>query len=266
MKKNVNEVITIDNPIVVLDMGISSLSLLNDINKLYSSENICYVNDLATGEYEGREANDIKNKVKKLIGYVETLKPKLLVVANDSIIEYASDLFEGLNYPVIKVLDVITSYVNENYEYKNMAFLAPQGVIEANLYQKNFRYNHLYNLPCDELLAIVNNQNMKTSESFSKAKATFAPALKKDVEVVIVTQTNLELLYTEMNEYFKDVEIMKTSGIIAKSLSKVLKEDKNKAKGKIYLHFNKEDIYQENGAFRKILKQEYKIINWKLNN
>lgn len=212
--------------IVVLDMGINGLSVLNLLKQELSEETIVYLNDLEVDNYEGKEISEIEYKIKVLIERLKKYNPKLLIIVNDTLIEYGKELFEALDVKKVYIVDEIIDYVNENYELKNMAFFAPQGIIESNMYQKNFKYTRLYNLNADNMMNSLNNALMKTSTSFNEMKLALLPVYKKELDVIIPTLPNLLLFQTEIYEYVKakDIDIIPLDKIIVNKTKKVLNE------------------------------------------
>ena len=187
--------------VVVLDMGINGSYALNLLKKELSEETIVYINDLEISNYEGMEFYEIEKRIEYLIERVKKYSPKLLIIINDTLIEYGREMFDKLNVKKVYIVDEIIDYVNKNYELKNMAFFAPQGIIESNMYQKNFKYTRLYNLNADNVMESLNNALMKTSSSFREMKMALLPVYKKELDVVIPTLVNLLLFQTEMFEY-----------------------------------------------------------------
>ena len=54
------------------------------------------------------------------------------------------EIYNNLN--VDEYRDYIINYVNEHYEHKNILFLAKSYIVKSAMYNKNFRYNRLYNV------------------------------------------------------------------------------------------------------------------------
>ena len=208
--------------IIVLDMGIGGLSVLNTLKQELVDETIIYINDLDIENYEGMEFYDIERRIEILIERALKYNPKLLVLVNDTLIEYGKDYFEKIDIDKVYIVDEIIDYVNQNYELKNMAFFAPQGIIESNMYQKNFKYTRLYNLNADNMNRSLSNALMKTSESFSDMKLALLPIYKKEL---VSTIPNMLLFQTEIYEYVKsrDVDIIPLDKIILDATLKKLK-------------------------------------------
>lgn len=270
--------------VVVLDMGINGSHALNLLKKELSEETIVYINDLEISNYEGMEFYEIESRISNLIERVQKYNPKLLIIVNDTLIEYGKELFDKMNVEKIYIVDEIIDYVNQNYELKNMAFFAPQGIIESNMYQKNFKYTRLYNLNADNVMESLNNALMKTSSSFRDMKMALLPVYKKELDVVIPTLPNLLLFQTEMFEYIKgkDVDVIPLDKIIVSKAKELLKNtnslemEKNKslkAKKLNIVVANNEEIkktlfknyvFKENSSlkkiFDKIIEGKYQII------
>lgn len=272
------------NAIVVLDLGFNALYSLNAINNEFKDETIIYLNDLNKDTYdvvredEIFDLNDVLENIKKLLDRAIKYNPKLIIVANDSIIEYGKDLLDAVNVEKVYLTDVIIEEINKNYEYKNMAFFASQGIIEANLYQHNFHYTRLYNLNADNITDALKNFKMKTSDSFNQVKNALLPLYKKDVDVIIPTYSNILLFTTEILEYVKDqnkdIVILNIDSLLAKSAKNILGNNistskKNKKalyiiKNKEELNKNKKELKQallnQKKTYEKVLKVDYKII------
>lgn len=274
--------------IIVLDMGIGGLSVLNSLKQELVDETIVYINDLDIENYEGMEFYDIERRIEILIERALKYNPKLLVLVNDTLIEYGKDYFEKIDIDKVYIVDEIIDYVNQNYELKNMAFFAPQGIIESNMYQKNFKYTRLYNLNADNMNRSLSNALMKTSESFSDMKLALLPIYKKELDVIVSTIPNMLLFQTEIYEYVKsrDVDIIpldkiildatlkklklireelndvKIEGLKAKKINIVLKDSEDIKKGLFKNKYLAKESSKKH-IIEKILNQKYNIITEK---
>ena len=210
----------------VLDMNIDSIHLINAIRNRFKNDDIYYINDHFIETYEGLDIDDIKKYVSNNLSYLLTKNIEILVVANDTIIEYCEDLFTDLQIPVINIVSETINYVNKNYEYKNLGFLACSSIIEANIYQKNFRYNHLYNMNGDDLKDLIRTHLVKTTESFQEAKNVIVPVYKKDLDLIIPSLINFLMVNVEINEWLKDVPMLPIDEIICDLIQEHLCERK----------------------------------------
>ncbi len=274
----------LDKPLVVLDLAYTSMYSLNKLREALPYENIVYINDLEKDTYEVtdpdmvQDLQGITEEIKRLVDMALAYDPKLLIVASDSIIEYGKEVIDNINIPKIYITDIICEEVNKNFEFKNMAFFATQGIIEANLYQKNFHYSRLYNLNADNMMDAIKNFKMKTSDSFNQVKGALMPLYKKDIDVIIPSLSNILLFQTEIFEYVKDqnkdLNILKIDEILASSCKDLIKYPANsklKAKKDIYILLkrieNKENLkalkmneIELRKSYNKVLNINYKFI------
>ncbi|MDD3191749.1 MAG: hypothetical protein PHP41_03250 [Bacilli bacterium] len=209
-------------PIGILDMATDNITIMNTLAVEFPYESFIYLNDLAVMDYEGMEEEAILKRVKEQIAFLLSQQVKLIVVVSNTIIEYCKDYFNEIPVPVINMVDSIINYVNDNYELKNMVFLASEAIIKANIYQKNFRYNHLYTVPIDTWNQIVTNNHTKTTQSFHTVKEGLKQAVLKEVDIIIPTDINLLQLATEMMEYMKDAYLLPMDKILCENIKAAL--------------------------------------------
>lgn len=246
----------------VLDMNIDNIYSLNKIREIFKNDDIYYVNDTEIETFDEMDVKDIHNHVTENINYLLTKEVDVLVVVSDSIIEYCLDLFENINVPVVNIVDECINYVNVNYEYKNLGFLATTSIIEANIYQKYFRYNHLYNMNGDNLKQLIRNQLVKTTETFQEAKNVIAQVYKKDLDLIIPSLINYLMVKTEINEFLKDVEIVPIDDVVCNKIIELIYKDEVlpvKGKGKTYVCLNHSNI--DLNQINRLVKIKYTIID-----
>lgn len=251
----------IKKTIGVLDLNIDNISFLNVLRNKFVNDDIYYINDLTIENIDEMDVEDINKNVNNLITYLMSKQIDILVVVSDNIVEYCDELLNSLSVPVIQIVNETINYVNENYEYKNIGFLSTTSMIKANIYQKNLRYNHLYNMNGDDLKDLIRNHFVKTTESFQEVKTVIAPVFKKDLDIVIPSLVNYLMVTTEINEFLKDVEVIKIDELLCNSIQKQLyklQELPIKGKGKTYLCLN--DTVDEK-QLKRLLNIKYNIIN-----
>lgn len=220
-------------PIGIIDINVDGLYILNSLTKEFKNEDFIYINDIKNYPYEGREQEEIVKFVTENVEKLLEQNIKMLVVISDTIIEYCLDYLQTLNIPVINIVQSIINYVNKNYEQKNLALLAKSYILKANLYQKNFNYNHMYNIASEELENMIIENKMKTSKSFKASFETFKNSPKKEYNLLIITAPWLELLKIEILEYLEVDEFIKLGNVLSEDIKKANSECYNRGKGKI---------------------------------
>lgn len=221
-------------PIGILDGGFEGIDIFNTLCKRFSNQSFIYINDLKHYPYEEKSENDIRDFVKENVEVLLSYNVSKIIVVNNSIIEYCEDYLKDLSVPVIKINDIIIDYLNDNYEHKNILFLAKQYIIKANIYQKNLKYNHLYNVESDELEEIVLNKQTKTAKSFEKVREVLSSVHNREYNVLVYVDSYLNNLRIEFNEYNTGGDILNLSDIIAEVLDSEI-DNKKRNPGNLIL-------------------------------
>lgn len=217
--------------IAVLDVGLGGINVFSTLAKTFPRERFLYQNNLKYHPYSERSEAEIKELVDADIDGVMRENPAVLIIVSDTVIEYGAEKLKMLDIPVIKIDDALVEYANRNYEQKNIVLLARKETIEANLYQKRFNYNHLYNIPSDELERIIEEKQTKTARSFTAVKEAFRPVMKKEVDLIVTGSPCLIDLQTEIREYIKYQMITDVGMIIANKLTALLPEEGKRRRG-----------------------------------
>lgn len=239
-------------PIGILDGGFEGINIFEKLVKKYPYESFIYINDLQNYPYEGKEIEDINNYVKRNVDYLLSKDVKAIICVNASIIEYCIEYLESVNNKdntLIKLylVDSIINYINLNFEQKNMLLLGKEYILKANLFQKNFKYNHLYNVASDELENIIFENKTKTSNSFKITREVLRPVISKPVDIIIFIDSYLENLSIELKEYCNFNEIIDLAQIISSELmvKNIFTYTKEKGRNIIVSNIDKNDFYKK---------------------
>ena len=237
------------NPIGILDEGYQGINVFRGLSKKYKNEDFIYVNDIINSPYEGKEEEVINQHVKEKVDFLLLLGVKAIVVVSSAIVEYCSSYLNSISIPVIRIDEAIIKYISSEFEQKNIALVARESIIKANIYQKFLKYNHLYAIFSDELEKIVLDKKVKTSQSFSKMREACKYILNKEVDIFMITDSYIENLYTEINEYVKADTVSNLTDIIEREIVSKKVFEYQKGRGRRY-------IYSD------ILKKEFKEITY----
>ena len=219
-------------PIGILDGGFEGINIFESLSKNFPNEYFVYINDPKNYPYEGKEEKLIHEYVKKNIDKLLSLEVKCIICVNASIIEYCEEMLKEINVPTILLVDSIIDYVNLNFEQKNMVILAKEYILKANLFQKNFKYNHLYNVASDDFEDVIFDRKVRTAKSFEKTRELLKSVIAKDVDLFIIVDSYLENLNIEFKEYCNYGSFINLSSIIGNEMLTKLSNLYNKGKGK----------------------------------
>ena len=243
----------------ILDGGFEGINIFNRLVKDYPYERFIYINDLNNYPYEGKEEKEILNLIKQNTEKLISQNVSMILVVNNSIIEYGLEYFNSLEIEILKISDFIIDYVNEGYEHKNVGLLAKEYIVKANIYQKNIKYNHLYSIPSDTLDEIIINKELRTAKSFKAVNDAFLNAKGKDYNILIVTDSYLNNFRIEFSEYVKCDEIMDLASVISKKMKEFLpNEGRIKKKGIIISSLPKKEFLDK--VYLLDIKIKYQVI------
>ena len=245
----------------VIDLNVDNIYLLNSLRETFKNDDIYYINDTSIENVDEIDKNELNDIVNNNLQYLLSKNIQVLLVVSDSIVEYCSELFNGLQIPVINIINETVNYVNEVFEYKNVGFLSTNSMIEANIYQKNIRYNHLYSMNGDELIQLIRTHLVKTSESFQETKNVIAPVYKKDLDIIVPSLVNFLMVKTEIHEYLKDVQLINVIQVLVDCVKGILYKDQElPLKGKGITYLCSKYSFDET-SINRILKTKYRIID-----
>lgn len=230
----------VKDAIGILDNGLEGFSILETLTEKFKNENFIYLNDLVHNPYFNMPEDDALNLIKANIKKLKDLNIKLLIVSSDIVVDASKEYLDELNIPVLDIVSIYIDYINENYEQKNIGLFGKTQIIEANLYQKNFKYNRLYNISSDELEELIVNNGLKTSQSFIKTKEAFKQIKGKDLDVLIASSPYLITLKTEITEFTNFNEMTDFGEILANKILTEFMDLNVKGRGKVFVYSNVE--------------------------
>lgn len=249
------------SPIAVLDEGIYGINFFNYLANKYKYEELIYINDLSHYPYEGLEEEAINKLVSKKIDLLLSLDVKAIIIISNSIVEYCSDYLNKLKVPVIRIDNAIIDYVNKKFDQKNIVLFGKDSILKSNIYQKNFKYNHLYTVLSDNFEDIIIKKEVKTSKSFNEMKEATKHLANREIDLFLMLEPFLENLYTEINEFIKASTIGNLNEILNKACSnkKIFTNTKKSGKRFIYTDLSKKEFKEK--VHWIDMKYKYQTIN-----
>ncbi|MDD3382733.1 MAG: hypothetical protein PHT83_04470, partial [Bacilli bacterium] len=171
-------------PIGILDMGIEGVAVLETLTKNFPNENFVYTNDFIHFPYEGYKKEEVLSFVNEKVELLNTYNPKFIIIVSDTIFDICHEEFKNKEEIIFSVPSII-QFINSKYSYKSLLLLARKSIIEANLYQKFFKYSQLTSLASDTIESILNKGNVKISETFEEIENISLLMQKKEIDLII---------------------------------------------------------------------------------
>lgn len=194
----------INPPIGLLDDTFDNLNLFTQITKKYPTQSFIYINNLK--ELEDKNYDTLEY-LKKCFDIYNSYGVKIVICLSFNIMINYKDLLESFNIKLYYLPNILIDYVNNRFEHKNICFISRDYILKENMFQKSFKYSHLYNISSDEACKLISNSKSKTEESFALVKNMMKTVIDKSIDVLVYTESLLCELKTELNEFlsFKDL-------------------------------------------------------------
>lgn len=200
-------------PIGLLDGGFEGINIFNELTRKYSAQSFIYINDAKFFNGDISDTEELNLHIKANIDCLLNKGVKIIICLSYELMILCKELFDSSNFIIYYLSNNLIEYVNNKYEHKNIAFLAKESILKENIFQKDFKYNHLYNIPCDDLEKLIMNKQTKTALSFETVKNVCKNAMNKQLDAIVFLDSILSYLKIEFKEYITYKEIVDLSEI-----------------------------------------------------
>lgn len=197
----------------LLDGGFEGINIFNDLTRKYPSQSFIYVNDATFFKGDISDTEELNLHTKTNIDFLLNKGVKIIICLSYELMTLCKELFDSLNIAIYYLTSNIIEYVNNKYEHKNICFLAKENVLKDNIFQRDFKYNRLYNIPCDELEELIMNKKTKTALSFEKVRNICKNVIDKPIDSLVFLDSILSYLKIEFKEYITYKEIVDLSEV-----------------------------------------------------
>ncbi len=200
-------------PIGLLDGGFEGINIFNELTRKYPAQSFIYINDAKFFNGDISDTEELNLHIKANIDCLLNKGVKIIICLSYELMILCKELFDNSNFIIYYLSNNLIEYVNNKYEHKNIAFLAKESILKENIFQKDFKYNHLYNIPCDDLEKLIMNKQTKTALSFETVKNVCKNAMNKQLDAIVFLDSILSYLKIEFKEYITYKEIVDLSEI-----------------------------------------------------
>ncbi|MCI6014630.1 MAG: hypothetical protein MRZ09_06565 [Coprobacillus sp.] len=200
-------------PIGLLDGGFEGINIFNELTRKYPAQSFIYINDAKFFNGDISDTEELNLHIKANIDCLLNKGVKIIICLSYELMILCKELFDSSNFIIYYLSNNLIEYVNNKYEHKNIAFFAKESILKENIFQKDFKYNHLYNIPCDDLEKLIMNKQTKTALSFETVKNVCKNAMNKQLDAIVFLDSILSYLKIEFKEYITYKEIVDLSEI-----------------------------------------------------
>jgi len=215
-------------PIGIFDSGVGGLGIFKKIKELLPNEDIIYFADnknLPFGEKSVEELQKITTDILNFL--IEKHNIKMAVVAcntaSTTCLEYLRSKF---SIPIIGVVPVVKPAC-ELSKIKKVAILATTATANSD-YQKELIKKfangvQVINIPCPDLVILVDSGEISSPRVIEKLKEYLLPAIDNNVDVIGLACTHFPFLKEQIKKLVPDnVAILDSNDAVAKQAVRIL--------------------------------------------
>ena len=218
-----------EQPIGIFDSGVGGLTVLAEIKKQLSNENIVYLGDTANFPYGDKSKENIiefsRANVKKLI----EKHAKIIVIACGTATSQAIDVLKKeFDVPIVGIIEPTVKYIKEK-NISEIGVIATEGTIRSGAWERELKNEingiRVVNKACPMLATIAEEGRALSLEGRQVIKEYMELFKKNKIDKIILGCTHYpiyERLIKEELQY--DVELINTGITVADYLKKMIIE------------------------------------------
>jgi glutamate racemase len=220
-----------NNPIVVFDSGIGSLSIIRELKRELPYEDLLYFADKAHFPYGNKSHTQLREIIINTTNYLRRFKPKLVVVAS--------------NTPSVQVLDEVRRTVTDVpilgvrpplkeasrlTKKKHIGIMASQGTIKSRELENQIRREvpqHILvtKFNASSIIEMIEHGVHLDSErrTFDEISRMLGDNVDEKMDVITLSSTHLPFVKNYLNALLPTVKFIDPAQIVAKDVKKFLK-------------------------------------------
>ena len=221
-----------NRPVGVFDSGLGGLTVLKEISKILSNENIIYFGDTARVPYGSRSKETIRKYTFQAIEFLMTKNVKAIVIACNTATAIAlEEAQEVYDIPIIGVIEGGARTAAQVTKNKRVGIIGTQGTINSKAYNKEIAKLdtriEILDKACPLFVPIVEEGWYNTEIAHLTAKAYLGELIDNGVDSIVLGCTHYPLLKRTIGEVVgQEIRLVNPAKETAKDLKGIL-ENKN---------------------------------------
>lgn len=226
-----------NQPIGVLDSGVGGLSIWKEIISLHPNESTIYIADSRNCPYGIKSEKEIYRLAQKLVQFLVKKKVKLIILACNTITVSCLDKLrkDFPKIPIIGTVPVIKTAINLTRN-KRIGILSTlrtsKSKYQKKLLEKFAKGCRVINKGTDKLVPLIEKGEIESEKILPILKEELEPFIKEKIDVLALGCSHFPLIRKEIEEVLgKNVLVLDSGAAIARQVERVLKVNKELAKG-----------------------------------
>ena len=219
-----------NNPVVVFDSGIGSLSIIRELRREIPYEDLLYFADKVHFPYGTKSHSELREIIVNTINYLKRYKPKLIVVAS--------------NTPSVQVLDEVRRRITDISvvgvrpplkeaarltKKKHIGILATEGMIRSREFENQIRREvpqHILvtKFNASPIIDLIEQGVHLENErrTFDVISRVLGDNVDKKIDVITLSSTHLPFVKRYLNSLLPGSRFIDPAQIVAKDVRKSL--------------------------------------------
>ncbi len=213
-------------PIGMFDSGVGGLTVYKEVSKQFPNERIIYLGDTKNFPYGSKSKESIIELTKRNIEILLKYNVKIIIIACGTATSQALEEMRNIyKVPIIGIIEPAVKYIYDK-KYTKIGVMATRGTIKSNAWEDNIR-KYIKNAKVENrecpILAPMAEEGWTDNEI---ARLTIKEYLKGigDIEALVLGCTHYPMFEKIIREEVKNIDIINTGKIIAKSLKGKIQE------------------------------------------
>ena len=220
------------NPIGIFDSGIGGLTIAHAIKIKLPNESLIYFGDTKHLPYGEKSEQAIKDYSLKIAEFLKKNHCKAIIIACNSASSTAYyHIKKNINsIPIYNVIDPIVSFISKKYFNKKIGIIGTKATIQSGIYEdKLLDKNSSLSVASLEtpLLAPMIEEGFFNQEISSTIIKNYLNDKKLDkIDILILACTHYPLIQNEIISFYKKIDVIDSSEIIADYIHEELYKSK----------------------------------------
>jgi glutamate racemase len=219
-----------NNPVVVFDSGIGSLSIIRELRREIPYEDLLYFADRVHFPYGTKSHSELREIIVNTINYLKRYKPKLVVVAS--------------NTPSVQVLDDVRGRITDVSvigvrpplkeaarltKKKHIGIMATEGMIRSREFENQIRREvpqHILvtKFNASPIIDLIEQGVHLENErrTFDVISRVLGDSVDKKIDVITLSSTHLPFIKRYLNSLLPAARFIDPAQIVAKDVRKFL--------------------------------------------
>jgi glutamate racemase len=218
----------VQQAIAILDSGVGGLTVAKEVMRQLPQEQIIYFGDSERSPFGPRPAEEVMRFTKQIVAYLNTFKPKMIVIACNTATAVALDEIRRMeNVPVIGVIHPGVRAAIKKTKSNHVGIIGTEGTVKSQAYNHALTeiapHIQVDSLACPRFVPIVEQGIAHDEHVLEVVKQSLAPIQTDGLDCLILGCTHYPFLTDTIAKVMgPQVELINSAEETAREVSAIL--------------------------------------------